>query len=69
MRIARTLNPGIEVVLRSHSEDEADLLRRENTGTVFLGEQELAHGMARHVSARMRPEPAAAGSATSMGAD
>ncbi len=58
VKIARTLNPAIEVVLRTHNEDEADLLRRESIGAVFLGEDELAHGMARHVSARMRGEQA-----------
>ncbi len=59
LKIARTLNPAIETVLRTHSEDEADLLRRETLGAVFLGERELALGMARHVSARMRGESAA----------
>ena len=50
---ARTLNPGIEVILRTHSDEEADMLRAENLGTVFMGEHELARGMARHVLARM----------------
>ena len=50
--IARTLNPQIEVVVRSHSEDEAALLRNEQIGTVFLGEQELALNMSRAVLAR-----------------
>ncbi|WP_018410684.1 YbaL family putative K(+) efflux transporter [Methyloversatilis thermotolerans] len=48
--IARTLNPQIEVVLRTHNEEEAELLRREGLGTVFLGEHELARGMADHVA-------------------
>lgn len=51
--MARTLNPAIEVVLRTHSEEEASLLRQESLGTVFMGEDELAKGMARHVLARM----------------
>ena len=51
--IARTLNPGIEVVLRTHSDDEAVLLRKERVGTVFMGEHELARGMSGHVLARM----------------
>ncbi|HEX3139059.1 MAG TPA: NAD(P)-binding protein, partial [Rhizobacter sp.] len=54
---ARTLNPQIEVVLRSESEDEAALLTQEQQGRVFIGEQELAHGMAAHVLSRMRPVP------------
>lgn len=50
---ARTLNPGIEVVLRTHTEEELELLEQEDQGKVFLGEQELAVGMARHVLHRM----------------
>jgi CPA2 family monovalent cation:H+ antiporter-2 len=50
---ARTLNPGIEIVVRSHNEEEAELLTRENAGRVFLGEQELAKGMSRYVVERL----------------
>ena len=49
---ARTLNPGIDVVVRTHNEDEAKLLEAENTGKVFVGELELADAMSRHVLAR-----------------
>lgn len=49
---ARALNPEIDVVLRTHSEVESELLRREKLGTVFLGEEELAHSMAGHVLRR-----------------
>jgi CPA2 family monovalent cation:H+ antiporter-2 len=49
IEIARTLNPDIETVVRTHSEEEAALLRSENAGTVFLGEHELAMAMARFV--------------------
>ena len=55
---ARTLNPGIEVVLRTHSEDELLLLRKDGIGTVFFGEEELAKGMMNHVLQRFAP-PAA----------
>ncbi|MBA4194345.1 MAG: Kef family K(+) transporter [Hydrogenophaga sp.] len=48
---ARTLNPGIEVVVRSHNEEEAAQLRAAGAGTVFLGEAELAGAMTRHVLA------------------
>ncbi|MBP6852318.1 MAG: Kef family K(+) transporter [Rhodoferax sp.] len=54
---ARTLNPGIEIVLRSHSDDEAALLRSEGIGTIFMGEEELAKGMLGHVLARFQREP------------
>jgi CPA2 family monovalent cation:H+ antiporter-2 len=53
VEVARTLNPAIEVVLRTHSEEEAELLQKENVGKVFMGEHELAQGMARHVLDRM----------------
>ena len=58
---ARTLNPGIEIVLRTHSEDESELLRKENLGAVFYGEEELAKGMTSHVLGRFVPAEAAAG--------
>jgi CPA2 family monovalent cation:H+ antiporter-2 len=58
---ARRLNPDIEIVLRTHSEDELQLLRNEKIGTVFFGEEELAKGMASHVLARFAPTPHAAG--------
>lgn len=56
---ARTLNPEIEIVLRTHNEDESVLLRKENLGTVFYGEEELARGMTSHVMQRFAPKSAA----------
>jgi monovalent cation:H+ antiporter-2, CPA2 family len=53
VEIARKLNPKIEIVLRTHSDEEAELLRRENCGLVFMGEHELALAMTRHVVQRM----------------
>jgi monovalent cation:H+ antiporter-2, CPA2 family len=50
--VARTLNPAIEIALRTHSEEEARLLSKENVGMVFFGEHELAAAMTRHVLAR-----------------
>ena len=52
IEIARTVNPRIETVVRTHSEEEAGLLEKENTGKVFLGEHELALAMIRHVLER-----------------
>jgi len=54
--IARTLNPGIEIVLRTHSDDELSMLRKEGFEAVFFGEEELAKGMAGHVLKRFKPE-------------
>jgi len=53
--IARTLNPGIEIVLRTHSEEEAMRLTNEDIGRVFFGEEELAKGMMNHVLQRFAP--------------
>jgi K+:H+ antiporter len=50
--IARRLNPAIEIVVRTHSEEEALLLQKERVGTVFYGEYELASAMMRHARAR-----------------
>jgi len=58
---ARTLNPDIEIVLRTHSENESQLLRNEGIGTVFFGEEELARGMTSHVLERFPPQPPATG--------
>ncbi|MET0377445.1 MAG: YbaL family putative K(+) efflux transporter [Spongiibacteraceae bacterium] len=52
---ARALNPSIEIVLRTHSEDESQLLRKDGIGTVFFGEEELAKGMMEHVLQRFAP--------------
>jgi CPA2 family monovalent cation:H+ antiporter-2 len=49
---ARTLNPSIEIVIRSHNEAEARLLMQETSATVLLGEHELAKAMAQAVLAR-----------------
>ncbi|MBR7747207.1 YbaL family putative K(+) efflux transporter [Undibacterium baiyunense] len=52
---ARTLNPNIEIIMRADSADEMQLLKEEtqaNSDIVFLGEEELAKGMANHVLTR-----------------
>lgn len=53
---ARTLNPNIEVVLRTNNEDESKLLREDNVGAVFFGKEELANGMVNHVLHRFSPK-------------
>ncbi|NBQ70775.1 MAG: sodium:proton antiporter, partial [Nitrosomonadaceae bacterium] len=57
---ARTLNPDIEIVLRSRSEDETALLRKDQIGTVFFAEEELASSMSYHILNRFnkKSEPA-----------
>jgi CPA2 family monovalent cation:H+ antiporter-2 len=53
VEVARMLNPKIEILLRTHSDEEAALLEREQLGAVFMGEQQLALAMARHILSRM----------------
>ncbi len=61
---ARALNPNIEVIVRTHNEEESVLLQKEGIGLVFFGEAELARGMASHVLERFAP---AAGSPEAQG--
>jgi CPA2 family monovalent cation:H+ antiporter-2 len=53
VELARTINPKVETVVRTHSDDEAELLAREHADRVFMGEHELALGMTRHVLERL----------------
>jgi CPA2 family monovalent cation:H+ antiporter-2 len=52
---ARLLNPAIEIVVRTHSEEESNMLRSDEIGTVFFGEEELARGMTSYVQERFAP--------------
>jgi CPA2 family monovalent cation:H+ antiporter-2 len=45
---ARMLNPKLETVVRTHSEEEATLLEQEGIGKIFYVEAELARGISRH---------------------
>ena len=58
---ARMLNPQIDIIVRTHSDEEAALLRKDLPGKVFMGEHELALGMTRYVLDHMTSSPAAAG--------
>ena len=49
---ARQLNPGIEIVLRSHNAEESALMREAGLGTVFCSDEELTRGMLEHVLRR-----------------
>jgi len=53
METARMLNPGIDIIVRTHSDEEAELLRKESADEVFMGEHELALGMTRHILERV----------------
>jgi len=58
VEVARALNADIEVVVRSHNSEEAERLRSDGTGTVFVGESELASAMTRHVLGLVRAKQA-----------
>ncbi len=45
VQVARMLNPDVRVLVRANSEEALQLLNSSNTGTVFLGEQEVANSM------------------------
>ena len=53
LEIARQLNPLIEAIVRTHTDEEAELLRNTPGVTVFMGEQELASSMTRHLRHRL----------------
>jgi K+:H+ antiporter len=50
---ARTLNPAVEIIVRTHTDEESAALSRLSVGRVFMGEHELATAMAKHVTRRM----------------
>jgi monovalent cation:H+ antiporter-2, CPA2 family len=51
---ARALNPGIRVLLRAHSEGEAELLRQADLGEIFVAEQSLARHLSTQALAAMK---------------
>lgn len=53
---AKTLRPEIKIVVRTHSEDESNLLTTENIGQVFYGEEELANGMSKFIVEQYIPQ-------------
>lgn len=54
---AKILNPKVRYVIRAHSDEEATFLRNESSGTVLMGEQELALSMTRHVLDNLTSQP------------
>jgi len=42
---ARSVNPGLQIVARAHSDAEAEHVRKYGADSVIIGEQELAHAM------------------------
>ena len=55
---AHQLNPTIEIIVLTHSDEEARLLLSDRPDRVFIGEQELASGMTGYVLERIKNSPA-----------
>lgn len=53
--VARTLNPGVYCVVRSHGDDESNLLRQERADRVLNADEELAAAMTRDILERIQP--------------
>ncbi|CAH9019888.1 cation:proton antiporter [Candidatus Nitrosacidococcus sp. I8] len=53
---ARTLNPQIKIIIRTHSEEELNLLEQEGVGKVFFGESELAASMINYILNQLEPK-------------
>jgi CPA2 family monovalent cation:H+ antiporter-2 len=51
---AHALNPGIEIIVLTHSDEEAALLQSDRPDRIFIGEHELASGMTQYVLDRVR---------------
>ena len=57
LEIARMVNPRVETVVRTHGDEETELLRKEGASQVFMGEHELARSMTEYVLGRVGEEP------------
>ena len=57
VQLARSLNPGIAILMLAQDEEEADLLLKEELGSVFWAESELARSMTAHIALK-RGQPA-----------
>lgn len=58
VKTATLLRPEIKIVLRTHNEEEFELLSKEALGNVFLDEEELANGMCGFIMAQYAPKQA-----------
>jgi CPA2 family monovalent cation:H+ antiporter-2 len=55
---ARQLRPDLPILVRTHGDEESELLRQEGAGEPFMGEHELAAAMTRAVLAKLEaPRP------------
>jgi len=59
--LARSVNPSLEILVRAHNEDEAELFERDRVGFAYLEERELARSMTRRVFERFGADSSAVG--------
>jgi CPA2 family monovalent cation:H+ antiporter-2 len=59
LEVARMVNPGVETVVRTHTDEETELFRKEKAGKVYMGEHELARSMTEYVLERVAAAQAA----------
>lgn len=55
VKTAKLLQPLIQIVIRTHNEDESNFLREEGVGKVFYGKEELANGMSKFIIEQFTP--------------
>ncbi len=60
VEIARTLNPDIEIVIRTHSAEAVEIFRKQELGQVFFDEEELRAGMKAYILSKFAPAAPAA---------
>ena len=48
---AQAMNPNVEIIVRAHSDDEVEYLKKLGSDAVIMGEREIARGMIEHAFA------------------
>ena len=61
LALARKLNPDVEVVARTHSDEERAFLEANGAAQAMVGERELAVSLARHALRRARETDVSSG--------
>jgi CPA2 family monovalent cation:H+ antiporter-2 len=57
VELARASNPSIDIVVRTHSDEECARLREQHVGRIIMGEQELARAMLEYALRRLGVPP------------
>ncbi len=56
METSKALNPGAEIIVRTHSDEETARVTKEKADKVFMGENELALSITRHIMGKLQAE-------------